>query len=114
MPPKRNPKKLNKLQLKTLSILQEFAGANIAEPGEREGEVRINQIPRPHMDHFHVADGVVLTKDATGLFNQSVWAALERKGLMRAGEFPFSTTLTAEGINYDTGVREQIVHGSDH
>ena len=96
---KSQSEKLNQLQLKTLFILNEFAGANVAGPGEGEGEVRTNQIPRPYMDHFHVADGVVLTKDATGLFNRGVWAALERKGLMRAGEFPFSTTLTAEGIN---------------
>ncbi|MEE2688543.1 MAG: hypothetical protein VX430_03870 [Pseudomonadota bacterium] len=46
--------------------------------------VRTNQIPRPHMGHFHVADGVVLSKDATGLFNWGVWAAFERKGIMRA------------------------------
>ena len=114
MPPKRNPKKLNKLQLKTLAILQEFAGTDIAEAGENDGEVKLNQIPRPHGDHFHVPNGVVLTKDATGLFNRGVWAALDRKGLMRTGVFPFSTTLTVEGVDYDTGVREQLVHGSDH
>ena len=88
MPPKRNPKKLNKLQLKTLAILQEFAESDLAAPGENEGEIRIAQLPRPHMDHFHVGNGVVLTKDANGLYNRGVWAALDRKGLARAGVFP--------------------------
>lgn len=114
MPPKRNPKKLNKLQLKTLAILQEFAEMDMAGPGENEGEIRIAQLPRPHMDHFHAANGVVLTKDAVGLNNRGVWAALDRKGLTRSGVFPLSITLTAEGLDYDTGVKEQIVHTSDH
>ena len=111
---KRNPKKLNKLQLKTLAILQEFAQSELAAPGENEGEMKINQIPHPHNDHFHVASGVVLTKDATGLFNRSVWAALIRKGLMHNEVFPLSTTLTSEGVNYDTGIKERIVHSRDH
>ena len=38
MLPKRNPKKLNKLQLKTLAIMQEFAATDIAEDGENDGE----------------------------------------------------------------------------
>ena len=114
MLPKRNPKKLNKLQFKTLAIMQEFAATDIAEDGENDGEVKLNHIPRPHGEHFHVANGVVLTKDATGLFNRGVWAALDRKGLTRGGIFPFTTTLTQEGMDYDTCMREQIVHGSDH
>lgn len=114
MPPKRNPKKLNKLQLKTLAILQGFAASDIAGPGDNEGEVKIGQIPQPHGDHFHVGDGVVMTRDAVGLNNRGVWAALDRKGLMRTGVFPFTTTLTAEGVAYDTGMKEQIIHTSDH
>ncbi|MEL0020091.1 MAG: hypothetical protein VW709_09450 [Rickettsiales bacterium] len=114
MPPKNNPKKLNKLQLKTLAILQEFAETDLAGPGENEGEMRIGQIPRPHMDHFHVANGVVLIKDAVGLNNRGVWAALDRKGLIRTGVFPLSITLTPEGLSYETGVKAEIVHGSDH
>lgn len=114
MAPKRNPKKLNKLQLRTLAILQGFAESDIAGPGENDGEIRLSQIPRPHGDHFHVANGIVMTKDATGLYNRGVWAALDRKGLMRTGVFPFTTTLTVEGLDYDTGVKEQIIHSSDH
>ena len=82
MLPKRNPKKLNKLQFKTLAIMQEFAATDI-------GEVKLNHIPRPHGDHFHVGSGVVLTKDATGLFNRGAWAALDRKGLTRGVNLSF-------------------------
>ena len=114
MAPKRNPKKLNKLQLRTLAILQGFAESDIAGPGENDGEIRLSQIPRPHGDHFHVANGIVMTKDATGLYNRGVWAALDREGLMRTGVFPFTTTLTVEGLDYGTGVKEQIIHSSDH
>lgn len=114
MAPKSNPKKLNKLQLKTLALLQACAETDAAGPGENEGDVRIAQLPRPHGDHFHVGAGVVLSRDATGLFNRGVWAALGRKGLTRGGVFPMSITLTPEGLAYETGLREQIVHTSDH
>lgn len=40
MLPKRNPKKLNKLQLKTMAIMQEFAATDIADDGENDGEVK--------------------------------------------------------------------------
>ena len=33
MAPKRNPKKLNKLQLKTLALFQGFADSDLAGPG---------------------------------------------------------------------------------
>ena len=114
MLPKLNPKKLNKLQFKTLAIMQEFAATDIAEDGENDGEVKLNHIPRPHGNHFHVGSGVVLTKDATGLFNRGAWAALDRKGLTRGGIFPFTTTPIHKEMDYDTGMREQLVHGSYH
>jgi hypothetical protein len=114
MPPRKNPLKLNKLQLKTLTILQELAESDLATPGENEGEVRIGQIPQPHQDHFHIGEAVIFMRDATGLTNRGVWAALDRKGLIRAGVFPFTVTLTAEGLAYDTGLREQILHKADH
>ena len=114
MPPKHNPKKLNNLQLKTLALFQECAKFGLATPGEELGDIVITQIPRPHQDHFHVGKGVVLTKDATGLSNRGVWAALNRKGLIRSGEFPFSTTITSDGLAYETGMKEIIIHDSDH
>lgn len=87
MLPKRNPKKLNKLQFKTLAIMQEFAATDIAEDGENDGEVKLNHIPRPHGDRFHVGNGVVLTKDATGLFNRVFGRHLIAKGLPVAESF---------------------------
>ncbi len=51
--------------------------------------------------------------DATGLENQAVWNALTRKGLLRA-EYPHQIALTPEGLSYDTGMAEQILHRGGH
>lgn len=111
---KRNPLKLNPLQLRTLTLLQEMAKyPEMSTRNADTGEVFLSNIPQPHGDHFHVGRRVVLAKDATGLSNQSVWVALERKGLVKA-TFPFALTLTAEGQTYDTGLADVILHGSDH
>ena len=104
--PKGNPKKLNKLQLRTLAILQGFAESDNAGLGENDGEIRPSQMPRPLGDHFHVANGNVMAKDGTGFCNRGVWAALDHKGLMRTGVFPFTATLTPEVLGYDNGVLE--------
>ena len=53
------------------------------------------------------------TKDATGLFNEAVWHALERKGLARA-DWPHRITLTALGLQYDTGLAGEIFHPAQH
>ncbi len=114
MPPRNNPLQLNKLQLKTLCVLQELARQ--PESSSRidgSGEVMISNLPSPHGDHFHVGGGVVRAKDATGLRNRAVWVALERKGLARSS-FPFAITLTADGLEYDTGMRDSILIGGDH
>lgn len=115
MPPKKNPLKLNNLQLKTLAILQELSNdPGIAERDETTGGTRIVGIPRPHGDHFHVGRKMVLARDATGLVNEGVWLALVRKGLAAAGVFPFSIVVTPAGLGYDTGVADAILHGADH
>jgi hypothetical protein len=115
MPPKSNPLQLNTLQLKTLAILQELAGVDgWARPDEATGAVTILGIPHPHGDHFHVGARVVMSRDATGLANEGVWKALERKGLAKDAQFPQQITLTPEGVGYDTGVAEQILHGGGH
>jgi hypothetical protein len=56
---------------------------------------------------------VVATRDATGLGNAAVWAALERKGLIRS-RFPDALILTAAGDRYDTGMAAEILHRPDH
>lgn len=113
MPPKKNPLKLNPLQCKTLVLFQELAKSPETSNRLETGEVVLTTLPHAHGNHFHVGRKVVMTKDASGLSNQAVWVALERKGLIR-GTFPFALTLTVAGLDYDTGIADQILHGSDH
>ena len=73
----------------------------------------ISQLPSPHGDHFHLGEAVVAARDATGLRNPAVWAALERKGLIRP-KLPEAVILTARGQEYDTGLRDSILHRAEH
>src|ERR1700719_456613 len=114
MPSKRNPLSLNALQLKTLTLLQAIARLpDHSRAGEEPGTVAITGLPYPHGDHFHLGDAVVAARDATGLRNPAVWAALERKGLVTT-QFPQSATLLAAGRDYDTGIKDAILHRSTH
>jgi hypothetical protein len=115
MPEKKNPLGLNPLQLKTLTLLQELAlSPHHAQPApEAPGAVLVTNLPRPHGDHFHVGAAVAMTRDASGLGNEGVWKALERKGLIRSG-FPDAALVTPAGLAYDTGLRDQILHRSHH
>jgi hypothetical protein len=54
-----------------------------------------------------------MTKDASGLENEAVWVALERRGLARSMH-PMAIALTKAGQEYPTGIAEQILLGSDH
>ncbi len=107
MPPKTNPLKLNPLQLKTLTLLQ--AMAEVAGETMPDGRVRLHQLPSPHGNHFHIGSAVVSAADATGLHNEAVWMALNRKGLVDPG-----MTVTPAGLAYDTGLRDRILHRADH
>jgi hypothetical protein len=113
MPPKSNPLKLNSLQLRTLTILQGLASLPDFAVPEANGEVTITRFPQPHGDHFHLANAVVATKDTTGLFNEAVWHALARKNLARA-DWPHRLTLTVEGLQYNTGLADEIFHLAQH
>ena len=111
---KKNPLKLNTLQLKTLTLLQQLARSpNHAQPGDEDGSVFVSNFPAAHGDHFHVGDAVVLARDATGLANPNVFAVLERKGLLRS-MFPMGAMLSAAALAYDTGLADQVLHRSDH
>ena len=70
MPPRTNPLKLNPLQLKTLTLIQEL-GRLIGQPApdEAEGSLLVDQFPHAHGNHFHLGDAVVSTADANGLAN---------------------------------------------
>ena len=114
MPSKRNPLALNPLQLKTLTLLQELARIAGKPAGDDEpGGLAVSELPSPHGDHFHLGEAVVAASDATGLRNPSVWAALERKGLIRP-KLPQAVVLTPLGQGYDTGLRDSILHRAEH
>ena len=111
---KKNPLKLNPLQLKTLAILQQMARSpHHAQPGDEEGSVLVGNFPAAHGDHFHVGDAVVLARNATGLANPNVFVVLERKGLLRS-MYPLGAMLTSAALAYDTGLADQVLHRSDH
>lgn len=111
---KKNPLSLNALQLRTLTLLQALARVPQAvQEGPEPGELTIVGFPQRHADHFHLGDAVVMGKDATGLFNESVWNALTRKGVARA-DWPNTITLTPAGLAYDTGMADEILHRSGH
>jgi hypothetical protein len=111
MPSKKNPLNLNSLQLKTLTLLQEIA--RHCGPADAEGAIRVDQFPHAHGDHFHIGEAVAATRDATGLANPAVWAALESTGLIRS-EFPVAAVVTPAGLAYDTGLRDLIIRQGGH
>src|ERR1700720_3892228 len=114
MQTKRNPLNLNPLQLKTLTLLQELARLTGKPAVEDEpGGLAISELPDPHGDHFHLGEAVVAARDAPGLRNPSVWAALDRKGLIRP-KLPEAVILTSLGQEYETGLREVILHRVGH
>ena len=110
MPVKKNPLGLNALQRKTLALFQ--AMAEVPESGESDpatGESVISRFPHAHGDHIHLGDGYVMARDATGMGNEAVWKALERKGLARSS-YPLSIRITPAGLAYETGMRDSILH----
>lgn len=114
IPPRQNPLKLNPLQLRTLAVLQELArDGNAAARGPGAGEVTVQRFPEQHGAHLHVGNSVVAAKDASGLYNENVWNALERKGLARA-DWPHRITLTAAGLGYETGAGDALFRTSPH
>ena len=114
MTTKRNPLKLNKLQLKTLTILQQMARSNDhAQPGDEPDSIMVSNFPPPHGDHYHIGDAVVLGRDATGLANPAVFTALERKGLIHS-LFPMGAVLNPAALSYDTGLADSLLHRGHH
>jgi len=114
MASKINPLRLNALQARTLTLFQELARHPETSTRDPEtGDAVITLIPEPHGNHFHIGSRVAFTRDASGLRNEAVWHALERKGLARS-MYPFAIRLSPDGLAYDTGLREKILHGSDH
>lgn len=111
---RKNPLKLNNLQLRTLVLAQIIAkDPNSGSIDEATGDATLLRIPHAHGDHVHVGKFVVAARDASGFANPAVWVALDRKGLAREG-YPASIVLTREGMEYDTGLSENFVEESDH
>lgn len=114
MAPRKNPLKLNKLQLRTLTLAQVIArDPQSAVADEATGEVRLMRLPHAHGDHVHVGEFVVAARDASGFSNPAVWVALGRKGLAK-GDLASGIVITAEGLAYDTGLGEHFLSESDH
>lgn len=96
--------KLNALQNRTLALFQELAkseetSANI----EGSDDISIMFLPTPHGDHVHIGRFVVSAKDASGLSNETVCKALERKGMLKS-EFPYRIILKPLGQSQETGL----------
>ena len=113
MPPKRNPLNLNKLQLRTLALLQILANDPHGAAADQAGGKRLPPLPAPHGDHLHVGSYVVSAREASGFANPAVFAVLERKGLAQ-GVFPYAVVLTADGLAYETGIGPAALAHSDH
>lgn len=111
---KKNPLKLNKLQLKTLALAQELAGdPDIAMRDDDSGEVTLLTLPQPHGNHVHVGQFVVAAKDVSGFSNPAVWVVLDRKGLGHASPTG-AVTITSDGLDYETGLAGAFTTLSDH
>jgi hypothetical protein len=111
---KKNPLNLNALQLKTLTLMQALARLEgHGSPANEPGHILVSGLPHAHGDHFHVGAAVVSGRDATGLANEAVWTALERKGLIKS-LFPMAVVLTPDGLGYDTGLADTILHRHAH
>ena len=114
MAPKKNPLKLNKLQLRTLALAQMIAAnPNLSKRDQKSGEVLLLHLPQLHGDHVHIGEFVVSAREASGFSNASVWAVLERKGLLRRND-PITATLTPDGLAYETGLEDRFLKPSDH
>jgi hypothetical protein len=114
MPPKKNPSKLNKLQLRTLALAQVLAvDPSASETNTETGETTLLQLPHVHGSHVHVGPYTVAAKDASGFSNPAVWTVLERKGLARADGL-VCVVLTKEGRDYETGLGQSFLAHSDH
>lgn len=118
MPPRNNPLKLNKLQLRTLLILQILAEELDGAPAE--GDVTLPRLPQAHGDHYHIGPYTFPGQAVSGLHNIAVWKALGRKGLTAvngpeelAAGATGPVTVTAAGRTYDTGLRH-LLEEADH
>lgn len=114
MSAKKNPLKLNKLQLRTLALAQVMAeDPSLVRMDDASGEATLLSLPHPHGDHVHIGAFTVSVREISGFSNPAVWLALGRKGLVRDAN-GMTLTLTAAGLAYDTGLGQHFRKPSDH
>lgn len=114
MAEKKNPLKLNKLQLRTLALAQVMAeDPGISLKDEATGDVTLLSLPHPHGDHVHVGPFTVPVREISGFSNPAVWVALDRKGLARDAT-GMTVILTPAGLSYNTGLEHLFRKPSDH
>jgi len=112
--PQHKKIKLNPLQSKTLVLLQVLASdPDSSMKLDDTDDVKITRLPHAHGNHMHVGSYTVTSKDASGLFNEAVWIALVRKGLVREN-WKDEMVITAEGLAFSTGLEEKFMSASDH
>jgi len=110
---RKNPLKLNPLQLRTLVLAQVLAGDPVSGRRDAEtGEITLIRLPHAHGNHAHVGPYSLPARALSGFENQAVWVALDRKGLARREENGM-IVVTAEGMAYETGLMEEL-EKSDH
>lgn len=105
--------KLNALQGRTLALMQELAGDEELATDHPSGGRTIHAVPEPHGNHVHIGRLTVSSRFASGLMNENVWRALERKGLIE-GQYPYEVTLLPNALEFQTGIREKMLEESDH
>ncbi len=105
---KEKPTKLNALQRRTLALFQELAKTSeTSSVIDGTDEISIMYLPQPHGNHVHIGNFVISSKEASGIHNEKVWQALERKGLARS-EFPMRIILTVRGQNFETDFNDKF------
>lgn len=111
---KKNPLKLNKLQLRTLAIAQIIAKDPMKSLTDAEtGDVALLSVPHSHGNHAHVGPYVVSAKDVSGFQNDAVWVALARKKLTLGSPSDGQMVLLKAGVDYVTGLEDKF-DVSDH
>jgi hypothetical protein len=114
MPVRKNPFKLNKLQLRTLALAKVLAlDPKTGHEDPVTGDIALMVLPQGHGNHVHVGEFTFSSKDVSGFSNAAVWAILERKGLAKAAG-PMGISLTADALEYNTGIDEKFMIPSDH
>ena len=108
MPMRKNPLRLNKLQLRTLALTQLMAkDKELSETNPGDDEVTVSTVPSPAGGTVQIGSIAFSARDASGLSNPSVWKALERKGIIRF-DSSLRIVVTATGLNYDTGLGDKL------